>query len=52
MSKKNSSNSKVKIRDGNFREISPAKENPHCPYTNPSKAQAKGMEHKFGKLGQ
>jgi len=29
----------------------PVKENPQCPYTNPSKAQAKGMEHKVGKLG-
>jgi hypothetical protein len=25
-------------RDGNFREVSPVKEVPNCPYTNPAKA--------------
>ncbi len=39
------------IKDGCSRDITPAKENPGCPYTNPSKAVAKGMEHKVGKLG-
>ena len=32
-------------------EAKGVKNNPQCPYTNPSKAQAKGMEHKVGKLG-
>ena len=43
--------SKGAPKDGGFKDINPAKENPQCPYTNPSKAQAKGMEHKVGKLG-
>lgn len=43
--------SKGAPKDGGFRDISPAKENPQCPYTNPSKCQSKGMEHKTGKLG-
>lgn len=43
--------SKGAPKDGDFKDISPAKENPQCPYTNPSKAQVKGMEHKIGKLG-
>lgn len=43
--------SKGAPKDGGFRDISPAKENPQCPYTNPAKCQPKGMEHKVGKLG-
>ena len=44
--------SKGAPKDGCFRDMNPVKENPQCPYTNPSKAQAKGMEHKVGKLGK
>jgi len=42
---------KKQIKDGLYRSVQPVKENPGCPYTNPSKAKAKGMEHKIGKLG-
>lgn len=31
--------SKGAPKDGNFRDVSPARENPGCPYTNPSKAK-------------
>lgn len=34
-----SQNSKGAPKDGNFEDISPATENPGCPYTNPSKAE-------------
>jgi hypothetical protein len=44
--------SKGAPKDGCFRDISPVKNNPQNPYTNPSKAVAKGMEHKVGKLGR
>ena len=44
-------NSKGAPKDGCSRDITPATQNPGCPYTNPSKAQAKGMEHKVGKMG-
>ena len=43
--------SKGAPKDGCFRDMNPASENPQCPYTNPSKVVAKGMEHKVGKLG-
>ena len=36
-------------KDGCFRDVSPRKQTNECP--NPSKAVAKGMEHKVGKLG-
>ncbi len=38
-------------KDGNFKDVRPIKSVAQCPYTNPSKAVAKGMEHKVGKLG-
>ncbi len=43
--------SKGAPKDGGFRDISPTKNKPQCPYTNPAKAEKKGMEHKVGKLG-
>ena len=30
-------------KDGCFRDVSPVKENPQCPYSNPSKAEKKPM---------
>lgn len=41
-------------KDGGFRDISPAKNNPQCPYTNPAvptKAM-RGVEPVKGKLGK
>ncbi len=40
-------------KDGCFRDISPAKNNPQCPYDNPAKADGtqKGTEKVVGKLG-
>jgi len=40
-------------RDGNFKEVSPAKKNPQCPYDNPATADKtmKGTEQIKGKLG-
>ena len=32
-------------RDGNFREITPAKKNPQNPYTNPAKAKRAMAKH-------
>ena len=43
-------NSKGAPKDGGFRDVSPRK-SVGSQYTNPSKAKAKGMEHKVGKLG-
>ena len=38
-------------KDGGFKGVTPRKE-VGGPYNNPSKAQAKGTEHKVGKLGK
>lgn len=40
-------------RDGNFKEVSPVKENPNCPYTNPANAKGtmQGTPSMKGKLG-
>ena len=43
-------------RDGNFREISPVKNNPQNPYTNPAKAKGimakkKGVKPVTKKMG-
>jgi hypothetical protein len=40
-------------KDGCFRDITPAKENPQNPYTNPSKVSKtlRGVEPIKGKLG-
>lgn len=35
--------SKGAPKDGCFRDINPASENPQCPYTNPSKAEGLKM---------
>jgi hypothetical protein len=43
--------SKGAPKDGNFRGITPVKNNPQNPYNNPSRPVTKGMEHKVGKLG-
>jgi hypothetical protein len=43
--------SKGAPKDGCARDVTPRKE-VGGPYNNPSKVQAKGMEHKVGKLGK
>jgi hypothetical protein len=45
---------KVTTKDGNFKDISPVKKNPQCPYTNPAKANNTmvGTEQIKGKLGK
>jgi hypothetical protein len=46
--------SKGAPRDGCFRDISPAKENPQCPYTNPAVASKdkRGVEAVTKKMGE
>jgi hypothetical protein len=46
--------SKGAPKDGNFRDITPASENPQCPYTNPAVAskEKRGCEAVTKKLGE
>lgn len=45
--------SKGAPKDGGFRDVTPAKHNPQCPYTNPAKANRtmQGTPKVTGKLG-